>query len=201
MLFYAFWPNFQNFKSNLGCFSVLFLVRLGEFLGVIFYWKNVHLKDTCTVLCSLLLFTESFQFSLTHHLPQKIFWCIWCIGSLFIIYQLWLTSHPRSTVVLPWTVEPGGGGGRFCQFFQNLPFLPQILAFLCLQPPHVPVSSRTFKFTPPSMSTRQRNSWWWCPRGGGYFGLRSYGDVPTFRVDFLTQNILDMVQIWVSTKC
>ena len=38
-------------------------------------------------------------------------------------------------------------------------------------------------------------------RGGGYFGLRSYGDVPTFRVDFLTQNILDRVQIWVSTKC
>ena len=30
--------------------------------------------------------------------------------------------------------------------------------------------------------------------GGGYFGLRSYGDVPTFRVDFLTQNILDRVQ-------
>ena len=24
-------------------------------------------------------------------------------------------------------------------------------------------------------------------RGGGYFGLGSYGDVPTFRVDFLTQ--------------
>ena len=23
--------------------------------------------------------------------------------------------------------------------------------------------------------------------GGGYFGLQSYGDVPTFRVDFLTQ--------------
>ena len=33
------------------------------------------------------------------------------------------------------------------------------------------------------------------PGGGGYFGLRSYGDVPTFRVDFLTQNILDRVQI------
>ena len=32
-------------------------------------------------------------------------------------------------------------------------------------------------------------------------GLWSYGDVPTFRVDFLTQNILDRVQIWVSTKC
>ena len=36
---------------------------------------------------------------------------------------------------------------------------------------------------------------------GGYFSLRSYGDVPTFRVDFLTQNILDRVQIWASTKC
>ena len=34
----------------------------------------------------------------------------------------------------------------------------------------------------------------------GDFGLRSYGDVPTFRVDFLTQNILDKVQIWVPTK-
>ena len=41
----------------------------------------------------------------------------------------------------------------------------------------------------------------WEPRGGGYFGLRSYGDVPTFRVDFLTQNISDRVQIWVSTMC
>ena len=27
--------------------------------------------------------------------------------------------------------------------------------------------------------------------GGENFGLRSYGDVPTFRVDFLTQNILE----------
>ena len=52
-----------------------------------------------------------------------------------------------------------GGGGLgwavappvFAKFVQNLPFLPQILAFLCLQPPHVPVSPRTFKFTPPSM--------------------------------------------------
>ena len=33
------------------------------------------------------------------------------------------------------------------------------------------------------------------PPGGGYFGLRSYGDVPSFRVHFLTQNILDRVQI------
>ena len=39
----------------------------------------------------------------------------------------------------------------FAKFLQNLPFLPQILAFLCLQPSHVPVSLRTFKFTPPSM--------------------------------------------------
>ena len=30
---------------------------------------------------------------------------------------------------------------------------------------------------------------------GGYFGLRPYENVPTFRVDFLTQNILDRVQI------
>ena len=40
----------------------------------------------------------------------------------------------------------------FAKFLQNLPFLPQILAFLCLQPPHVPVSPHTFKFTPPSMT-------------------------------------------------
>ena len=49
----------------------------------------------------------------------------------------------------------GGGGGCsppvFAKFLQNLPFLPQALAFLCLQPPHVPVSPCTFKFTPPSM--------------------------------------------------
>ena len=47
----------------------------------------------------------------------------------------------------------GGAGGCsppvFAKFLQNLPFLPQILTFLCLQPPHVPVSHRTFKFTPP----------------------------------------------------
>ena len=37
--------------------------------------------------------------------------------------------------------EPRGWGGPvFAKFLQNLPFLPQILAFLCLQPPHVPVS-------------------------------------------------------------
>ena len=37
----------------------------------------------------------------------------------------------------------GGWGAiapSFCQIFENLPLLPQILAFLCLQPPHVPVS-------------------------------------------------------------
>ena len=37
--------------------------------------------------------------------------------------------------------------------------------------------------------------WWFVYDPGGYFGLRSYGDVPTFKVDFLTQNILDRVQI------
>ena len=31
--------------------------------------------------------------------------------------------------------------------------------------------------------------------------MQSYGGVRTFRVDFLTKNILDRVQIWVSTKC
>ena len=39
----------------------------------------------------------------------------------------------------------------FAKFLENLPFLPQILGFLCLQPPHVPVSPHTFKFTLPSM--------------------------------------------------
>ena len=50
----------------------------------------------------------------------------------------------------------GGWGGcsspSFCQIFAKSSFLSQILAFLCLQPPHVPVSPRTFKFTPPSMA-------------------------------------------------
>ena len=52
-----------------------------------------------------------------------------------------------------WVAEPGGGCSPpvLAKFLQNLPFLPQILAFLCLQPPHVPVSPCTFKFTPPSM--------------------------------------------------
>ena len=54
----------------------------------------------------------------------------------------------------------GAGGGAvappvFAKFLQNLPFLPQILAFLCLQHPHVPVSPSTFKFAPPSMSLVQ----------------------------------------------
>ena len=40
-----------------------------------------------------------------------------------------------------WAAEPGGCSPPvFAKFLQNLPFLPQILAFLCLQPPHVPVS-------------------------------------------------------------
>ena len=43
----------------------------------------------------------------------------------------------------------------FAKFLQNLSLLPQILAFLCLQPPHIPVSPRTFKFTPPSRKGSQ----------------------------------------------
>ena len=56
--------------------------------------------------------------------------------------------------IYTWTAEPGGAVAPpvFAKFLQNIPFLPQILAFLCLQPPHVPVSPRTFKFTPPSMN-------------------------------------------------
>ena len=48
-----------------------------------------------------------------------------------------------------WTVKAGGGGCSlpvFAKFLQNLPSLPQILVFLCLQPPHVPVSPYAFKF-------------------------------------------------------
>ena len=62
---------------------------------------------------------------------------------------------PVESVTSAWAAEPGGLGGcsppGFAKFSQNLPFLPQILAFLCLQSPHVPVSPHTFKFTPPSM--------------------------------------------------
>ena len=57
--------------------------------------------------------------------------------------------------LLAWVVEPGGGAvapSVFAKFLQNHPFLPQILAFLCLHPPHVPVSPCTFKFKPPSMA-------------------------------------------------
>ena len=42
-----------------------------------------------------------------------------------------------------------GAGGCSPQF---LPNFCKIFLFLCLQPPHVPVSPRTFKFTPSSMS-------------------------------------------------
>ena len=52
-------------------------------------------------------------------------------------------------MVNTWVAEPGGLGGCsppvFAKFSQNLPFLPQILAFLCLQPPHVPVSPPHFQ--------------------------------------------------------
>ena len=37
-------------------------------------------------------------------------------------------------------VGAGGLAPSFCQICAKSPFLPQILAFLCLQPPHVPVS-------------------------------------------------------------
>ena len=47
--------------------------------------------------------------------------------------------------------------GAVAKFLQNLPFLPQILAFLCLKPPDVPVSPHTFKFTPPAMITTYIN--------------------------------------------
>ena len=49
-----------------------------------------------------------------------------------------------------------GAGGLYPQFLQkflNHPFLPQILAVLCLQPPHFSVSPCTFKFTPTSLNS------------------------------------------------
>ena len=62
----------------------------------------------------------------------------------YVSYISRLRSHGRRS--------PGGCiPPSVCQIFAKLPFLPQILAFLCLQPPHVPVSPHTFKFTPPSM--------------------------------------------------
>ena len=64
--------HFDPISSRLwGVFQPYFWSGLGEFLGVIFYWKNVYLKHIYTVLCSLLLFTDSSQFSLTHRLPHK----------------------------------------------------------------------------------------------------------------------------------
>ena len=66
--FYAFKPNFE---SNLGCFSALFLVRFrGAFRGHVFIRKT-SIQSILTVLCSLLLFIDSSQFSLTHRLPHK----------------------------------------------------------------------------------------------------------------------------------
>ena len=46
-------------------------------------------------------------------------------------------------------VAGGAGGGAsasqvFAKFLQNLPFLPQILAFLCLQPPHFQIHSAAY---------------------------------------------------------
>ena len=49
--------------------------------------------------------------------------------------------------------EQGGWGTLAPQFMQNfckIPLLPQILAVLCLQPPHFSVSPRNSKFTPRS---------------------------------------------------
>ena len=37
-----------------------------------------------------------------------------------------------------------GGGAVIVKFVQNLPFLPQILAFLCLQPPHFQIHSAVY---------------------------------------------------------
>ena len=58
----------------------------------------------------------------------------------------------------------GGGGGiapSFCQILQNLPFLPQILAFLCLQAP------LTFQ-SAPALSNSLHRLW---NGANKYFGL------------------------------
>ena len=68
-----------------------------------------------------------------------------------------LTNTQRTRIYpgkLKFILMDGGAGRSGCSpsvlpNFCKAPFLPQILAFLCLQPPHVPVSPRTFKFPPP----------------------------------------------------
>ena len=66
--------------------------------------------------------------------------------------KVYRTSHQQLGKVIQQATSWTAGLGGFAKFLQNLTFFPQILAFLCLQPPHVPVSLRTFKFTPPFLN-------------------------------------------------
>ena len=55
-----------------------------------------------------------------------------------------------------WQSQGGGGGAVapiFCQIFAKSPFFASNfgISMLTAPPPHIPVSPRTFKFTPPSM--------------------------------------------------
>ena len=103
-------------------------------------------------------------------------------GMLWTVFE----SVWKSRCLLPTHVHPGAELWKLLRFFFLHPFMRKLSLCQIQSISHL----------------KSQNSCWVCSRGGGgYFGLRSYGDVPTFRVDFLTQNILDRVQIWVSTKC
>ena len=97
-----------------------------------------------------------------------------------------LTAQHKSQFNLQsWAAEPGGLGGCsppvFAKFSQNLPFLPQILAFLCPQPPHVPVSPRAFKFTPPSVTVLPNGPWEKVAMG--YYGHLKTGEYISVVID------------------
>ena len=81
-------------------------------------------------------------------LRYEIFiWKFSKIQADFMPFESW-----TGVLQVPWAAELGGcSAPSFCQIFAKSPFFASILAFLCLQPPHVPVSPRTLKFTPPSL--------------------------------------------------
>ena len=112
-----------------------------QFLPVSIPWQKFYFTHTC-----LLYFAQDVQ-----QLRKEILCAIFAQARTLFCQCARFSPHMG-----------GGAGGLggcsppvFAKFLQNLPFLPQILAFLCLQPPHVPVSLRTFKFTPPSMPNVQ----------------------------------------------
>ena len=73
--------------------------------------------------------------------------------ALFIDFLTLILHNLPEAVIKHGRWSRGGGGGAgvgavapdFAKFLQNLPFLPQILAFLCLQPPHVPALSNSLR--------------------------------------------------------